>query len=61
MNTITSRYAEVVIRTKRRYMLEDDLEIIDLTTDVGASTNPSTPFSMPQMRHKLDCDELDAL
>jgi hypothetical protein len=38
-----------------------DLEIIDLTTDVGTGSNTSTPFSTPQKKHKLDCDELDAL
>ena len=59
--TITSRYAKIVIRTKRLYMLDEDLEIIDLTTDVGTGSNTSTPFSTPQRRHKLDCDELDAL
>ncbi len=55
------RYAKVVIRTKRLYMLDEDLEIIDLTTDVGTGSNTSTPFSTPQKRHKLDCDELNAL
>jgi hypothetical protein len=54
------RYANVVIRTKRLYMRDEDLEIIDLTTD-GTASNTSTPFSTPQKRHKLDCDELDAL
>jgi hypothetical protein len=38
-------------------MLDEDLEIVDLTT----GSNTSTPFSTPQKRHKLDCDELDAL
>ena len=42
-------------------MLDEDLEIIDLTTDVGTGSNSSTPFSAPQKKHKLDCDELDAL
>ena len=42
-------------------MLDEDLEIIDLTTDVGTGSNTSTPFSTPQKRHKLDWDELDAL
>ncbi len=55
------RYGKVVIRTKRLYMLDEDLEIVDLTTDVGTDSNMSTPFSTPQKRHKLDCDELDAL
>ncbi len=55
------RYAKVFIRTKRLYMLDEDLEIVDLTTDVGTGSNTSTPFSTPQKRHKLDCDELDAL
>ena len=55
------RYAKVFIRTKHLYMLDEDLEIIDLTTDVGAGSNTSTPFSTPQKKHKLDCDELDAL
>ena len=55
------RYAKVFIRTKRLYMLDEDLEIIDLTTDVGTCSNSSTPFSTPQKKHKLDCDELDAL
>jgi hypothetical protein len=55
------RYAKVFIRTKRLYMLNEDLEIIDLTTDVGTGSNSSTPFSTPQKKHKLDCDELDAL
>ena len=55
------RYAKVFIRTKRLYMLNEDLEIIDLTTDVGAGSNTSTPFSTPQKKRKLDCDELDAL
>ena len=55
------RYAKVFIRTKRLYMLNEDLEIIDLTTDVATGSNSSTPFSTPQKKHKLDCDELDAL
>jgi hypothetical protein len=55
------RYGKVVIRTKRLYMIDEDLEIVDLTTDVGTGSNTSTPFSTPQRRHKLDCDELDAL
>ena len=55
------RYAKVFIRTKRLYMLNEDLEIIDLTTDVATGSNASTPFSTPQKKHKLDCDELDAL
>ena len=55
------RYAKVFIRTKRLYMLDEDVEIIDLTPDVGTGSNTSTPFSTPQKRHKLDCDELDAL
>ena len=55
------RYAKVFIRTKRLYMLNEDPEVIDLTTDVGTSSNSSTPFSTPQKKHKLDCDELDAL
>ena len=42
-------------------MLDEDLEIIDLTMDVGTGSNTPTPFSTPQKRHKLDCDELDAL
>ena len=58
---LSPRYAKVFIRTKRLYMLNEDLEIIDLTTDVGAGSNTSTPFSTPQKKHKLDCDELDAL
>ena len=33
------RYAKVFIRTKRLYMLDEDLEIIDLTTDVGTGSN----------------------
>jgi len=55
------RCAKIVIRTRRLYMLDEDLEIIDLTTDVGTGSNSSTPFSTPQKKHKLDCDELDAL
>ena len=55
------RYAKVFIRTKRLYMLDEDLEIIDLTTNVGTGSNTSTPFSTPQKKHKLDCDELDSL
>jgi len=55
------RFAKVVICTKRLYMLDEDLEIIDLTTDVGAGSKTSTPFSTPQKKHKLDCDVLDAL
>ena len=55
------RYAKVFIRTTRLYMLDEDLEIIDLTTDVGMGSSSSTPFSTPQKKHKLDCDELDAL
>ena len=55
------RYAKVFIRTKRLYMLDEDLEIIDLTTDVGAGSNTSTPFSTPQKKHKLDGKQLDAL
>ena len=55
------RYAKVFIRTKRLYMLDEDLEVIDLTTDAGTSSNSSTPFSTPQKKHKLDCDDLDAL
>ena len=57
------RYAKVTvfIRTKRLYMLDEHLEIIDLTTNVGTGSNTSTPFSTPQKKHKLDCDELDAL
>jgi hypothetical protein len=55
------RFAKVYIRTKRLYMLDEDLEIIDLTTDVGAGSSTSTPFSTPQKKHKLDCDELEAL
>jgi hypothetical protein len=58
---LSPRYAKIVIRTKRLNMLDEDLEIMGLTTDVGASSNTSTPFSMPQKKHKLDCDELDAL
>ena len=58
---LSPRYAKVFIRTKRLYMLDEDLEIIDLTTDVGTGSNSSTPFSTPQKKHKLDCDELDAL
>ncbi len=51
-------------------MLDEDLEIIDLTTDVGASSSKvrygvalstSTPLSTPLKKHKLDCDVLDAL
>ena len=42
-------------------MLNEDLEVIDLTTDVGAGSKTSTPFSTPQKKHKLDCDVLDAL
>jgi hypothetical protein len=42
-------------------MLDEDLEIIDLTTDGGAGSSTSTPFSTPQKKHKLDCDELEAL
>ena len=55
------RYAKIYIRTKRLYMLDEDLEIIDLTTNVGTGSNTSTPFSTPQKKHKLDCDELDSL
>jgi hypothetical protein len=51
------RYAKVFIRTTRLYMLDEDLEIIDLTTDVGMGSNSSTPFSTPQKKHKLDCDD----
>jgi hypothetical protein len=29
------RYAKVVIRTKRLYMLDEDLEIVDLTTELA--------------------------
>ena len=44
-------------------MLDEDLEIIDLTTNVGMGPNTSTPYSRstPQKKDKLDCDELDAL
>ena len=55
------RFAKVFIRTKRLYMLDEDLEIIDLTTDVGAGSSTSTPLSTPQKKRTLDCDELDAL
>ena len=55
------RYAKVFIRTKRLYMLDEDLEIIDLTTDVGTAPTRPQPFSTPQKKHKLDCDEFDAL
>ena len=34
--------SKVFIRTKRLYMLDEDLEIIDLTTDVGTGPNTST-------------------
>ena len=61
MGKFSPRYAKLVIRTKRLNMLDVDLEIVDLTTDVGTGSNTSTPFSTPQRRHKLDCDELDAL
>ena len=55
------RYAKVVIRTKRLYMLDEDLEIIDLTTNVRAPTRPHHSRSTLQKKDKLDCDELDAL
>ena len=42
-------------------MPDEDLEIIDLTTDVGAGSSTSTPLSTPQKKRTLDCDELDAL
>jgi hypothetical protein len=48
-------------------MLDEDLEIIDLTTNVGtrtlarAPTRPHRSRSTPQKKDKLDCDELDAL
>ena len=45
---LSPRYAKIVIRTKRLNMLDEDLEIMGLTTDVGASSNTSTPFSTPQ-------------
>ena len=41
---LSPRYAKVFIRTKRLYMLNEDLEIIDLTTDV-----PTTSESTPQV------------
>jgi hypothetical protein len=34
------RYAKVVIRTERLYMLDEDLEIVDLTTLARAPTRP---------------------
>ena len=30
-------------------------------TSTGTGSNTSTPFSTPQKKHKLDCDQLDAL
>ena len=62
------RCAKIVIRTRRLYMLDEDLEIIVLTTDrwrrlqhVHTVVNTSTPLSTPQKKHNLDYDELDAL
>jgi hypothetical protein len=43
-------------------MLDEDLEIIDLTTNVGTGpTRPHRSRSTPQKKDKHDCDELDAL
>ena len=57
------RCAKIVIRTRRLYMLDEDLEIIVLTTDRWRRLQhvTSTPLSTPQKKHNLDYDELDAL
>ena len=46
------RYAKVFIRTKRLYMLDEDLEIIDLTMDVGTTSNTSTPSRREETLHQ---------